>query len=71
VVQEAYFMQILSHPNILCHQETIVMRRKILLVTEYCELGDMQVRKARVWVKYTRLTTLNPIAADWSLEEVG
>ena len=54
-------MQILSHPNILRHQETIVMGRKILLVTEYCELGDMQVRKVRVRasarVMYTRLTT--------------
>jgi serine/threonine protein kinase len=42
-VNEAFFIHILSHPNILRHKETIVCdERKINLVTEYCELGDVQ-----------------------------
>lgn len=42
VVQEAYFLAMLKHPNIVKHVETFVHNGQLMLVTEYCSLGDLQ-----------------------------
>lgn len=40
-VHEAYFLQILKHPNVLAHKRTMVRKGTIVLATEYCDLGEL------------------------------
>eukprot|EP00241_Pyramimonas_parkeae_P006161 CAMPEP_0114243920 /NCGR_PEP_ID=MMETSP0058-20121206/11057_1 /TAXON_ID=36894 /ORGANISM="Pyramimonas parkeae, CCMP726" /LENGTH=392 /DNA_ID=CAMNT_0001356813 /DNA_START=225 /DNA_END=1403 /DNA_ORIENTATION=+ len=41
VVQEAYFLQLIKHANVVAHKRTVVRQGKIVLVTEFCDLGDL------------------------------
>mmetsp|Transcript_43754 Transcript_43754/g.81807 ORF Transcript_43754/g.81807 Transcript_43754/m.81807 type:complete len:948 (+) Transcript_43754:128-2971(+) len=41
VVQEAYFLQLIAHDNVVAHKRTIVRQGKIVLVTEFCDKGDL------------------------------
>mmetsp|Transcript_24294 Transcript_24294/g.46103 ORF Transcript_24294/g.46103 Transcript_24294/m.46103 type:complete len:895 (+) Transcript_24294:145-2829(+) len=41
VVQEAYFLQLFDHANVVAHKRTIVRHGKIVLVTEFCDKGDV------------------------------
>jgi hypothetical protein len=41
IVAEAYNMALLNHPNIISHYETFVHDRQLVVVMEFCELGDL------------------------------
>jgi len=41
VVQEAYLLAMLDHPNIVGHKETLVSNGQLIVVTEWCNCGDL------------------------------
>jgi len=41
VVQEAYLLAMLKHPNIVGHKETFVSNGQLIVVTEWCKYGDL------------------------------
>jgi len=41
VVQEAYLLAMLDHPNIVAHKETLVSNGQLIVVTEWCNYGDL------------------------------
>lgn len=41
VVQEAYLLAMLNHPNIVGHKETFISNGQLLVVTEWCKRGDL------------------------------
>lgn len=41
VVQEAYFLQMFKNINIVGHRRTLVRKGKLVLMTEFCDRGDL------------------------------
>mmetsp|Transcript_42942 Transcript_42942/g.81898 ORF Transcript_42942/g.81898 Transcript_42942/m.81898 type:complete len:874 (+) Transcript_42942:317-2938(+) len=41
VVQEAYFLQMFNNNNIVNHRRTLVRTGKLVLLTEFCDCGDL------------------------------
>mmetsp|Transcript_43367 Transcript_43367/g.81281 ORF Transcript_43367/g.81281 Transcript_43367/m.81281 type:complete len:903 (-) Transcript_43367:287-2995(-) len=41
VVQEAYFLQMFKDNNIVGHRHTLVRKGKLVLMTEFCDCGDL------------------------------
>ena len=43
IVQEAFFLAMIDHPNVIKHKETFVSKGQLMVVVEYCKFGDLQV----------------------------